>query len=76
VMGMIELFGVITLYGSNDPKLLAGGIAVALVATEAGLLVAIPTQLVHSWLSSNIDNLVGQMETSALKLMNTIWLKG
>ncbi|HSQ42750.1 MAG TPA: DUF3450 family protein [Fibrobacteraceae bacterium] len=76
VMGMIELFGVITLYGTNDPKLLAGGIAIALVATEAGLLVAIPTQLLHSWISSSIDNLVGRLETTALKLMNTLWLKG
>ena len=76
VMGMIELFGVITLYGSNDPKLLAGGIAVALVATEAGLLVAIPTQLLHAWVSNSIDGLIGEMETSALKLMNALWLKG
>jgi len=76
VMGMIELFGVITLYGSNDPKLLAGGIAVALVATEAGLLVAIPTQLLHAWVSNSIDSLVGEMETTALKLMNALWLKG
>jgi biopolymer transport protein ExbB len=76
VMGMIELFGVITLYGSNDPKMLAGGISIALVATEAGLLVAIPTQLLHTWISSGVDSLVGDMETCALKLMNGLWLKG
>jgi len=76
VMGMIELFGVITLYGSNDPKMLAGGISLALIATEAGLLVAIPTQLLHSWISSSVDSLVGEMETCALKLMNGLWLKG
>jgi biopolymer transport protein ExbB len=75
VMGMIELFGVITLYGSNDPKLLAGGIAVALVATEAGLLVAIPSQLLHAWVANSVDHLVGEMESCALKLMNGLWLK-
>lgn len=76
VMGMIQLFEIITLYGTNDPKLLAGGIAVALVTTMGGLCVAIPIQLLHTWVSNRVESLVGEMETTALKLMNTIWIKG
>ncbi|HPW95195.1 MAG TPA: DUF3450 family protein, partial [Fibrobacteraceae bacterium] len=39
VMGMIELFEVITMHGTSDPKLLAGGISIALITTQAGLMV-------------------------------------
>ncbi|OOO02071.1 MAG: hypothetical protein USCGTAYLOR_01707 [Chromatiales bacterium USCg_Taylor] len=42
VAGMIETFQAMTLFGAGDPKLVAGGISLALVATELGLLVAIP----------------------------------
>lgn len=76
VMGMIQLFEIITLYGTNDPKLLAGGIAVALITTEGGLIVAIPVQLLHTWVSNRVEALTGEMETTALKLMNSIWIKG
>ena len=45
VTGMIVTFQMITLYGTGDPKLMAGGISQALVTTVLGLLVAIPTTL-------------------------------
>ena len=48
VTGMIVTFQMITLYGTGDPKLMAGGISQALVTTVLGLLVAIPTlSLIH-----------------------------
>ena len=43
VTGMIKTFQAITLYGTGDPKLMAGGISQALVTTVLGLTVAIPT---------------------------------
>ena len=49
VTGMIRAFQQITLHGTGDPRLLAGGISEALVTTEAGLLVAIPAMLFHAW---------------------------
>lgn len=76
VMGMIQLFEVITLYGTSDPKLLAGGISVALVTTQAGLMVAIPVQLLHNWITGRVDSLVAKMETTALKLLNALWIDG
>ncbi len=51
VTGMINTFQAITLYGTGDPKLMAGGISQALVTTVLGLTVAIPTTLLHTIVS-------------------------
>jgi len=47
---MIQTCQAITLFGTGDPKLMAGGISEALVTTMLGLVVAIPLVLLHSWL--------------------------
>ena len=74
VMGMIELFDVITMHGTSDPKLLAGGISIALVTTEAGLIVAIPLQLLHTFLTNRADALRGRMEAAGLAVLNALWI--
>ena len=48
VVGMIVTFQAITIFGAGDPKAMAGGISGALVTTVLGLLVAIPTVLLHT----------------------------
>lgn len=48
VTGMIIVFQQITLFGTGDPKIMAGGISQALVTTVLGLTVAIPLLLLHS----------------------------
>ena len=48
VTGMILTFQAISLFGSGDPKLMAGGISQALVTTVLGLVVAIPLLFSHS----------------------------
>jgi biopolymer transport protein ExbB len=53
VVGMIEVFTSITIYGAGDPKAMAGGISGALATTVLGLIVAIPTVLLHTYLSGN-----------------------
>lgn len=73
VMGMIQLFEVITLHGTSDPKLLAGGISVALVTTEAGLMVAIPLQLLHTFLSNRADRLTAKLESAGLAVLNAFF---
>ena len=75
VMGMIELFDVITMHGTSDPKLLAGGISIALVTTEAGLIVAIPLQLIHTFLMNRADALRTRMESAGLTVLNALWIK-
>ena len=48
VIGMIETFQAITLFGTGDPKLMAGGISQALVTTMLGLIAAVPLLFVHN----------------------------
>jgi biopolymer transport protein ExbB len=48
VVGMIQTFQAITLFGTGDPTIMAGGISQALVTTQFGLMVAIPTVLLHT----------------------------
>lgn len=76
VSGLISMFQVITQYGVNDPKLLAGGIGEALIATETGLLVAIPTLLGHNWLANRVDRIVADAQFHAMKALNTLWPEG
>ena len=51
VTGMINTFQAITLFGTGDPKTMAGGISQALVTTVLGLTVAIPMVLLHTIVS-------------------------
>lgn len=52
VVGMIITFTAITIYGAGDPKLMAGGISVALMTTVFGLVAAIPLLLIHAVVSA------------------------
>ncbi len=52
VIGMIVTFQAITLFGTGDPKLMAGGISQALVTTVQGLVAAIPLLLLHTFAAS------------------------
>ena len=58
VTGMINTFQAITLYGTGDPKLMAGGISQALVTTVLGLTVAIPMVLLHTLVSGRSKRIV------------------
>jgi biopolymer transport protein ExbB len=48
VIGMILTFQTITLFGTGDPKIMAGNISLALVTTALGLIAALPLILLHS----------------------------
>lgn len=62
VIGMIQTFQQITLFGTGDPKMMAGGISMALVTTVLGLVVAIPLTILHSILASKSKALVRTLE--------------
>ena len=70
VTGMIATFDVITEFGTGDPKLLSGGISVALVTTELGLIVAIPVLLIGNLLKGWSERIKHDMERSALRITN------
>ena len=65
VTGMIITFQAITLFGTGDPKLMAGGISQALVTTVLGLCVAIPTVLLHTLVASRARRLNQVLEEQA-----------
>ena len=69
VTGMIVTFQMITLYGTGDPKLMAGGISQALVTTVLGLLVAIPTTLLHSFTASSAKGIINVLEEQSTGLL-------
>jgi biopolymer transport protein ExbB len=58
VIGMILTFQAITLFGTGDPKTMAGGISSALMTTVLGLCVAIPTVLLHSIVSTRANGIM------------------
>ncbi|NKI33652.1 flagellar motor protein MotA [Wenzhouxiangella sp. XN79A] len=70
VTGMISTFDVITEFGTGDPKLLSGGISIALVTTELGLIVAIPMLVFGNLLSGWAEGIKDDMEKAALRVIN------
>ncbi len=62
VTGMIQTFQSITLFGTGDPKLMAGGISQALVTTVLGLMTAIPLTFLHALVSSRSRTVVQVLE--------------
>ncbi len=58
VTGMIQTFQAITIFGAGDPTAMAGGISSALVTTVLGLLVAIPTVLMHTLVNGRAQRII------------------
>ena len=75
VTGIITLFTVITEVGTNDARVLAGGISEALVTTETGLVIAIPVMVLHGLLSEKIEKVVSEMYVQSTSLLNRIFGK-
>lgn len=63
VIGVMITFAVIAKSGEVEVNSIAPGIAGALLATVAGLAVAIPALFIYSYLSSRIKDVVSNMET-------------
>ena len=66
VIGMIETFQAITLFGTGDPKLMADGISQALVTTMLGLITAVPLLFVHNQLDTRSREIVQIIEEQAI----------
>jgi biopolymer transport protein ExbB len=62
VTGMIQTFQAITLFGTGDPTLMAGGISQALVTTVLGLVVAIPIVLLHTVVSGRSRRIINVLQ--------------
>lgn len=72
VTGIINSFSAISTGGMGDPRVLSAGISEALLATAAGLCVAIPSLFAYRFLRGKVDRIVVQMEKEAMKLVEAI----
>lgn len=75
VTGMINTFKLITIFGTGDAKSLSGGISEALITTEFGLIVAIPSLIFHAFLSRKAKSIMASMERSAMSFVNGVKAK-
>jgi biopolymer transport protein ExbB len=72
VLGMIEMFMGIGSKGVGDPSIVANGIAQALIATASGLTVAIPSLIFYRYFRGRVNDLLVEMEQTALKLVEIL----
>ncbi len=69
VVGMVRTFALITVFGTGNAGKLASGISEVLVATELGLMVAIPTLIAHGFLAHRIHKNLATLETYAIEFV-------
>jgi biopolymer transport protein ExbB len=70
VTGMINTFQLITIFGTGDARNLSSGISEALITTEFGLIVAIPSLILHAVLSRKANSILASMEKQAISFIN------
>ncbi|MBK9129562.1 MAG: MotA/TolQ/ExbB proton channel family protein [Phycisphaerales bacterium] len=70
VTGIMNTFSLMTVFGTGDVKTLSSGISEALITTEFGLYVAIPSLLLHAFLSRKARGVIDRMEEAAVAFLN------
>ncbi len=76
VTGMIKTFKLITVFGTGDAASLSSGISEALITTEYGLYVAIPSLLAQALLTRMAKGKLGEMEQASVAFVNGLNKKG
>jgi len=71
VAGMIKSFATLAEQGLTNPAAVAVGISEALITTAAGLIIAIPAQLLYNWYTTKITRFVRDIETASNMLVET-----
>lgn len=72
VTGMIRSFDIMAISGVDRPHAITGGVAEALIATAAGLAIAITTLVVYNWLTEKVRQITAQIEIRATALVNLL----
>ena len=72
VTGIIKSFNALQAGAAGDPRMLSGGIGEALIATAAGLCVAIPALIAYRYLRGRVESFVVEMEKDAIKLTDVV----
>lgn len=70
VTGLMKVFSAVTQHGVGNPQVLAGGISEIMIATAAGLVVAIPSVIFYRYFQRRVDDLAITMEQEVLKLID------
>lgn len=73
VTGLMEVFTAVTLHGAGNPQAMAGGISEIMIATAAGLAVAIPAVIFYRFFQRRVDDLAITMEQQALMLIDVVY---
>jgi len=72
VTGIMNTFTLMTVFGTGDVKTLSSGISEALITTEYGLYVAIPSLLMYAFLARKSKSVVDEMEKAAVAFINQV----
>jgi biopolymer transport protein ExbB len=72
VIGIMRAFHDLGKYGVGNPSIVSAGIAEALVATAAGLFVAIPSVILYNYFTKRIIRLISEVENTALDILSPI----
>ena len=73
VLGLENIFGVISELGLGHAKAFSGGLAVAIRNTAVGLFIAIPCLVAFTYFDKKVDSLVLEMEEYSLHLLNVLY---
>ena len=73
VLGMINVFTVVARQGLGQAASLSSGIAMALVTTAFGLIIAIPSLVMHNAFSERAENIVLDIESRVIALTNRLF---
>jgi len=68
----MNTFTLMTVFGTGDVKTLSSGISEALITTEYGLYVAIPSLLIYAFLSRKARSVIDEMEKAAVAFINQV----
>lgn len=72
VIGMIEVFSVISVAGVGQAGMLSGGIAQALIATVFGLIIAVPALILFNFLDARIEGMVMRIDEYSHMLLKRL----
>ena len=72
VVGMVKTFTLITIYGTGNAGKLSSGISEALITTELGLIVAIPTLIIHGFLTHRTQKNLSRLEQYAVEFVTSV----
>lgn len=75
VIGIMRAFHDLGKYGVGNPSIVSAGIAEALIATAAGLLVAIPSVIIYNYFLKKITRLTTETENLALEILSPLIYK-